>query len=55
MRAVMIALISYGTAINGLLLGLWLAAKWPAPRLKHFAMMGWVFLGLNVGMQILIA
>lgn len=51
----MIALISYGTAINGLLLGLWLAAKWPVPRLKHFAVMGWVFLGLNIGMQILIA
>ena len=55
MRAVIIALISYGTAINGVLFGFWLAAKWPAPRLKHFATMGWVFLGLNIGMQILIA
>lgn len=55
MRAVIIALISYGTAINGVLFGIWLAEKWPAPSLKHFALVGWVFLGLNIGMQILIA
>lgn len=51
----MTELVSYGAAINGLLLGIWLAAKWPAPRLKHFVLVGWIFLGLNIGMQILIA
>lgn len=54
MRGIMLEFIAYGTAVNGFLLGLWLAEKWPAPRLKHFAIAGWVFLGLNV-VQVLTA
>lgn len=53
MRDVMIALISYGTAINGALFGIWLAEKWPAPRLGHFALAGWLLVAMNFGVQVL--
>lgn len=50
----MTVLISYCAAIDGALLGLWLAAKWPAPRWEQFAAVGEIFVGMNLVMQMLI-
>ncbi|GHG46145.1 hypothetical protein GCM10012320_12030 [Sinomonas cellulolyticus] len=54
MRGIIVAFISYGTAVNDFLFGLWLATKWSAPGWKHFAAAGSVFMAMNVVMQVLV-
>jgi hypothetical protein len=36
MKALMVSLLAYTVAAVGALFGLWLAAKWPDPRWKHW-------------------
>lgn len=55
MRTALITLIANVAAIDGAMLGLWLAEKWPAPGWKQFTAVGTVFFGMNVVMQLLIA
>jgi hypothetical protein len=55
MRDILLALISYGAAFDSALLGLWLAARWPAPGWKQFTAAGSLFMGMNVVMQILVS
>lgn len=52
MKDILLALISYGTAVNGVLFGWWLAAKWPAPGWKQFTAVGSIFMGMAVTLQI---
>jgi hypothetical protein len=36
MRELLIAFLAYSTAAVGAMFGMWLAAKWPDPRWKHW-------------------
>ncbi|MGN6653825.1 MAG: hypothetical protein ACTHJ9_00620 [Rhodanobacter sp.] len=50
MRALLISLLAYGTAGVGALFGMWLAAKWPDPRWKHWLGLSAAFaLAVSVG------
>lgn len=52
MRTVIIALVSYGTALNGILFGLWLTMKWPFPRWHHIAVMASLFIWMFAALQL---
>lgn len=54
MRTALITLIANVAAIDGALLGLWLAETWPDPGWKQFTVVSTVFIGMNAVMQILI-